>query len=107
MQNEDKAYIKVCDELIELAQTYVDGHDLDYDTLEFLDDDGNVYKAELIVSFKIEDVFYVLCTSEDDELMVLRREDIHGDQGYVVVDALNELVEVKQVLEELLEEEEN
>lgn len=106
MEYEDKAYLKVCDELIELAQTYVDEHDLDYETIEFLDDEGNVYGAELIVSFKIDDVFYVLCTSQDDELMVLRREDVHGDQGYVVVDALNELVEVKQVLEELLEEEE-
>lgn len=104
MQNEDKAYIQVCNELIELAQTYVDEHDLDYETLEFLDDDGNVYEAELIVSFKIEDVFYVLCTSADDELMVLRREAIHGEQGYVVVEALNELIEVKQVLEELLED---
>lgn len=104
MQGEDKAYIKVCDELIELAQTYVDEHDLDYETLEFLDDDGNVYGAELIVSFKIEDAFYVLCTSQDDELMVLRREDVHGEQGYVVVEALNELIEVKQVLEELLGE---
>lgn len=106
MEYEDKAYLKVCDELIALAQTYVDEHDLDYETIEFLDDEGNVYGAELIVSFKIDDVFYVLCTSQDDELMVLRREDVHGDQGYVVVDALNELVEVKQVLEELLEKEE-
>lgn len=105
MQNEDKAYIEVCEELIDLAQTYVDEHDLDYETLEFLDDEGNVYEAELIVSFKIDEVFYVLCTSSDDELMVLRREEVHGDQGYVVVDALNELIEVKQVLEELLEEE--
>lgn len=104
MEQSEKAYAKVCDELIELAQTYLDNNEVEYDTIEFIDDDGNEYSAGLIVSFKIDEAFYVLCTTPEDELMVLRRENLHGDQVFVVVDALNELIEVKEVLAELLED---
>lgn len=104
MSNNEKKYEDVCSELIELSQYFIDDYTDDMETIEMSDDDGTTYKAELIVDFEIDDVLYALCVSPDDELMVLRRDEVQGEMMFSVVDEVNELLDVTEALKSIMED---
>lgn len=73
---------------------------------EFIDENGNKYKFEIVDTFKVEETEYAVVQSENsDEGLLLRIEyDEDGNQVLVAIEDDEEFNEASELYYELLEE---
>lgn len=98
-QNYD--FENVIEDIIDFAEVLSEG--IEPQTIALEGDDGDIIELELMFSFKINDSMYAICVNDEDELIVLRRDQIHRTGNFIFVESEVELTEVRDALRDLTE----
>lgn len=84
------------------------------DILEMVDEDGNVLEFEHLLTFEVEDEYFLAMTSAEDtelyhpdEVLIMRiEEDEDGEETFLPIESDEELEELWEIFLSLYEEDE-
>ena len=85
------------------------------DILEMVDEDGNVLEFEHLLTFQVEDDYFLAMTAAEDteqyhpdEVLIMRiEEDEEGEETFLPIESDEELEELWKIFLKLYEEEED